>query len=346
MHILEVRADESRRSATSPRSARRRDSEEGQNKVIGRQLSLALVVILIGVACDALPGAPKAAAPRATPAPTTAMAIPQERRMVSDGLDRTYWIFVPEALDRSKPAALVLWLHGTGEKVPGEDWRSSGLGTLAQQRGFVVVFPQAAGYSRQWNAGLCCGDASTTGIDDVAFVARIIDAVATEVPIDADRVYVGGFSMGGTMANRLACDLADRFAAIATVPGTFYASSCRPSRPVSVIALHGTADTSMPYEGGNGLPTSPNPEMVQPSVESVLGDWRERFACATPTVERAPPVTKTTARCRGGADVVLYRADGGDHRQPLSSVTSGSRATTEVPLVLDFFFAHRRSGAP
>ncbi len=313
--------------------------------IIGRQLSLALAVILIGVACAPQPSAdPSATAGRAAPAAATA-AVSEMRRIVSDGRDREYWIFVPEALDRSKPVALVLWLHGSGALVPGEDWRSSGLGELARQRGFVVVFPQAYGSTRQWNAGVCCGDASAAGVDDVAFVARIIDAVAKEYPIDADRVYAGGFSMGGTMSNRLACDLADRFAAIATVPGTFYATGCRPSRPVSVIALHGTGDLAMPYDGGKG-PHSPNPEMVQPSVESVIGDWRERFACAAPTVEQTPPVTKTSATCRGGADVVLYKAEGGDHRQPVGSVTGGSRATTDVPLVLDFFFAHRRSGTP
>lgn len=317
--------------------------------IVGRWLSPALVVILIGAACGAPPGTPAAAAPAAAPSDTVASSatapVPVMRRIVSDGREREYWIFVPDGLDSSTPAALVLWLHGSGAIVPGEDWRSSGLGPLAQQRGFVVVFPQAYGYARQWNAGVCCGDASTEGVDDVAFIARIIDEVASEYPIDADRVYAGGFSMGATMSNRLACDLADRFAAIATVPGTFYATSCRPSRPVSVIALHGTADTKMPYDGGKG-PTSPNPNQVQPSVESVIGDWRERFACGTPTVERTPPVTKTSATCRGGADVVLYRADGGDHYSPVGSVSGGSRATTDVPLVLDFFFAHRRSAAP
>jgi polyhydroxybutyrate depolymerase len=264
---------------------------------------------------------------------------------VSDGRDRTYWIFAPATLDRSKPAALVLWLHGTGEIVPGIDWPSSGLGALAQDRRFIVVFPQAYGYARQWNAGVCCGDASAEGVDDVAFVARIIDAVATEYPIDADRVYVGGFSMGGTMANRLACDLADRLAAVATVPGTFYATSCRPSRPVSIIALHGTGDTKMPYDGGKG-PTSPNPDQVQPAVDSVIAGWRERFACATPTIERTASVTKSSAACSAGADVVLYKTEGGDHYSPVGSVTGGNRATTDLPLVLDFFFAHRRTAAP
>jgi polyhydroxybutyrate depolymerase len=306
---------------------------------------LAGCALVVGACGDAAP----AAQSRTTSVPvaptTTAAPALEVRRLVSDGHDRTYWVFAPATLDHANPAPLVLWLHGTGETVPGEDWRSSGLGALAQQRGFIVVFPQAYGYARQWNAGVCCGDANTEGIDDVAFIARVIDAVASEYPIDADRVYVGGFSMGGTMVNRLACDLADRFAAIATVPGTFYAATCRPARPVSIIALHGTADTKMPYDGGKG-PTSPNPDQVQPSVERVIGGWRERFGCATPTVERTPPVTKTSATCRGGADVVLYKIDGGDHYQPLGSVTGGSRAMTDVPLVLDFFFAHRRTAAP
>jgi polyhydroxybutyrate depolymerase len=263
--------------------------------------------------------------------------------MVSDGHDRTYLVVVPVKLDRSKPAPLVIWLHGSGDTNSATLTRS-GIGGHAEERGFVAVLPQAYGSSSQWNAGLCCGEASTDGIDDVAFVARIIDAVAREHAIDADKVYVGGPSMGGTMSNRLACDLADRFAAIAAVPGTFYATTCRPARPVSVIAIHGTADTNMPYEGGKG-PTSPNPEMVQPSVETVDARWRELFACAAPTVERTPPLTKTSATCRGGAEVVLYKVDGGLHVPALGSVTGGTMATKDLPLVLDFFFAHRRSAA-
>ena len=264
--------------------------------------------------------------------------------MVSDGRDRTYIVVVPPKLDRSKPAPLVIWLHGSGDTNFATLARS-GIRDHATQRGFVAVLPQAYGSTAQWNAGLCCGEASSEGIDDVGFVARIIDAVAKELPIDADRVYVGGPSMGGTMANRLGCDLADRFAAIATVPGTFYATTCRPSRPISVIALHGTNDTNMPYEGGKG-PTSPNPEMVQPSVESVNARWRDTLGCAVPTVERTPPVTKTSATCRGGGEVVLYKVDGGVHVPPLGSVTGATMATKDLPLVLDFFFAHRRSAAP
>jgi poly(3-hydroxybutyrate) depolymerase len=85
--------------------------------------------------------------------------------------------------------------------------------------------------------------------------------------------------------------------------------------------------------------------MVQPSVETVDARWRELFACAAPTVERTPPLTKTSATCRGGAEVVLYKVDGGLHVPALGSVTGGTMATKDLPLVLDFFFAHRRSAA-
>lgn len=264
--------------------------------------------------------------------------------MLSDGRDRTYLVAVPAKLDRSKLAPLVIWLHASGGTI-AEELGRSGIGLHAEQRGFVAVLPQAYGSTYQWNAGLCCGAASKEGVDDVAFIARVIDAMTKEYPIDADRVYAGGLSMGGTMANRLACELADRIAAIAAVPGTFYATACRPSRPVSVIAVHGTADTNMPYEGGKG-PTSPDREMVQPSVESVNVRWRELFGCAAPTVERTPPVTKTSAGCRGATDVVLYQVEGGRHVPPLGSATGETMATKDLPLVLDFFFAHRRSAAP
>ena len=79
--------------------------------------------------------------------------------------------------------------------------------------------------------------------------ALIDDLVASQC-VDPKRVFATGFSMGGGMTNVLACRLADRFAAVAPVAGNHgetWGGTCAPSRPVPIMAFHGTQDSFLPY---------------------------------------------------------------------------------------------------
>jgi polyhydroxybutyrate depolymerase len=64
-------------------------------------------------------------------------------------------------------------------------------------------------------------------------------------------------SNGGFLSYRLACEAADSFAAIAPVAGVLGIPEmdCTPSRPVTVMHFHGTADGLVPYNGGFGSPS-------------------------------------------------------------------------------------------
>jgi polyhydroxybutyrate depolymerase len=128
---------------------------------------------------------------------------------------------------------------------------------LAESNGFLVVHPdgvqQVAGAAgRVWNGGGCCGVAAREGIDDVAFVAALIDRLADEHEVDPGRVFAFGHSNGGIMSYRLACELADRIVGIGVVAGTLMVDGCQPAAPVSVIHVHGTADENVPLAGGIG----------------------------------------------------------------------------------------------
>jgi len=128
----------------------------------------------------------------------------------------------------------------------------------SDQEGFVLVMPN--GYQSSWNAGTCCGGASTSKLDDVALFRAIFKEVSAHVNIDLGRVYATGLSNGGYMSYRLACDAADLFTAIAPGAGavgindigggtnpTSDFTTCAPSRPVSVLDLHGTSDPLIAY---------------------------------------------------------------------------------------------------
>lgn len=124
----------------------------------------------------------------------------------------------------------------------------TGLNNEARARRFVIAYPD--GFGKSWNAGgVCCGEANSQRVDDVAFIRAPMDRLNKMYPIDSARVFVTGFSNGAMMAYRLACELSDRVAAIVSVSGTLRIEDCHPARPVSIWEMHGTADSIVPYEG-------------------------------------------------------------------------------------------------
>ncbi len=178
----------------------------------------------------------------------------------SDGRTRTYHLYVPTTVvaGTSGPKVpLLVALHG------GVGWgtqfeKNSGFDGLAQANGFIVVYPDGIGIGAQgsairtWNGGGCCGPAQKADVDDVGFIHQLIDRIEAEYPIDTHRVFAAGHSNGGILSYRLACELSDQIAAIGVQSSTLEYTPCRPSRPVSVLHIHGTADQNIPINGGNG----------------------------------------------------------------------------------------------
>jgi polyhydroxybutyrate depolymerase len=137
------------------------------------------------------------------------------------------------------------------------------------------------------------------------------------------------------MANRLACDLSDRIAAIGSVSGTYlYAENCSPGRPVPIVAFHGTADQDVPYNGiGNGAPSAYF--NIGTPIPQWAAAWAERDECgAEPAAifQQGPVTGRGWQNCRGGADVILYTIDGGGHEWPSAVDATG--------MIWNFFVAH------
>jgi polyhydroxybutyrate depolymerase len=170
------------------------------------------------------------------------------------GLTRTYRLYVPQGLARGAPAVLVM--HGSGQN--GAQMRIEtgyGFERLADERGFVVVYPNAdEGY---WNACNIVGGGGADGrdVDDVGFLIALADKLVDETGVDPDRVFATGISRGGFMAFRLALEAPTRFRAIAAVaanvptPRNF---KCKPAGDgtSSVMIMNGTEDPLVPYDGG------------------------------------------------------------------------------------------------
>jgi polyhydroxybutyrate depolymerase len=256
---------------------------------------------------------------------------PVERTVTVDGVTRAYRVHVPAGL--AGPAPLVVVLHGGGGNgVQAE--QQTGFTATADREGFVVVYPDGSGRARllTWNAGTCCAYARDQRVDDVGFIRAMLDAVAVEFPVDPARVYVTGFSNGAMMAYRLGCELTDRIAAIAPISGALNAQACTPSRPLSVLHIHGTADQHVPIAGGLPRRDVPGTSPWQnTSLAYAIGFWARHDACPAAEAETSQgSVTTTTyGPCADGTEVVQVIIDGGGHAWP--GGTKGRDAADDPP---------------
>ena len=238
--------------------------------------------------------------------------------------ERCYRIHIPANISK-KNVPVILVLHGGGTNAESME-KVTGLNRLADRKGFVVVYPQGTGVTKRlltWNAGNCCAYAKRKNIDDVGAIRALLKDLKRIVEYDTNRVYATGISNGGMMVYRLGCELSDKIAAIAPIAGNMGVSSCSPSRPVPVVAFHGTQDQNVLFEGGVG-PNSVTKTKFN-SVESTLGKWRSIDGCgATPDSEKLPDkdgahttvVKKTWKNCKNNSEVVLYKIEGGGHTWP------------------------------
>src|SRR6266542_5157522 len=124
----------------------------------------------------------------------------EARSLSSGGRGRSYRLYRPPGLSQAPTAPLVLVLHGgfgSGAQVE----QAAGWDPVADRHGFVVAYPDGIG--RSWNAGSCCGPARQQRVDDVAFLAALIDHLGTAENVDPGRVFVTGVSNGAMMAYRL-----------------------------------------------------------------------------------------------------------------------------------------------
>jgi polyhydroxybutyrate depolymerase len=230
-----------------------------------------------------------------------------EQSIVIDGTTRTFHLYRPPHM--AAPAALVVMLHGGfGSGTQAE--QSYGWDAEADTGHFLVVYPD--GLNRAWNSGGgCCGTPATDNVDDVTFISIMIGTLKREVPIDSHRIFATGISNGGIMAYTLACRT-KLFAAIGPDSAT-QLGPCASPDPLSVLHIHGTADTRIPYDGGRGQGIA---HIDGPAVPALNAAWRKIDDCEAPAVVTKGPVTTSTARCPSGRTVQLITIAGAGHQWP------------------------------
>lgn len=243
----------------------------------------------------------------------------------SGGRERSYIVHVPPGEPGERGRPVVIAFHGGGSNAEIMI-RFSGLNAKSDAAGFIAVYPNGTGrlpLLLTFNGGNCCGFAFENNVDDVAFVNALIDDLAGRCKVDLTRVYATGMSNGGIMCYLLASKLAHRIAAIAPVAGTMGTGSCEPTRPVPVMHFHGTADQFLCYEGGSGRRSLTKTDFV--SVDRTIRAWVKADGCEPAPREELLPDTAddgmrvrryTYSGGRQGAEVILFRIEGGGHSWP------------------------------
>jgi polyhydroxybutyrate depolymerase len=257
-----------------------------------------------------LPSIPALLVAASWPPVVPAQAETGVQTIVSGGVERSYLLYVPESY-RGDPVPLVLNFHGSGG-VPDNQRVTSAFDALAEREGFAVAFPAGAFTNsltaRSWNANL------EPGVDDVRFARDVIADAAAKISIDESRIYATGFSGGGRMSSRLACELADTLAAAAPVAGLQYPTGCTPARAVPLMSFHGKADQVNHYELGDDA--RPYWRM---GVETAVAMWREAIGCTgDPGIAAVAPGVELRrwSACRSGAEIRFYVIEDGGHVWP------------------------------
>ena len=247
-----------------------------------------------------------------TATPASAEPLDPPGVLTIGGLQRTYVLHLPPG----PPNGLVLNLHGAG-MTGNQQADLTGYNSVADRYGFVVAYPD--GFDTTWADGRGASLPDRQGVDDVGFLSTLIDQLSRAYAVPPGRVFVTGMSAGGFMANRLACERADLVTAIAPGSGTLGAGfPCAPSRPVSVMAVHGTADPVVPFDGGVMNGRGGTSDIL--SAPALAERWRELDGCPGPLV--ADPAGSgevqqlTAAGCAGNTAVTLVQINGGGHTWP------------------------------
>jgi polyhydroxybutyrate depolymerase len=277
------------------------------------------------------------------------------------GLRRSFRVHVPSGYTDSQTFPLIVVIHGAFSTAK-EMEKHRGFSELADREGFLVVYPEGfglLGFLQHWNSGHCCGKALESNLDDVGFIARVIDDVCARFKVDRSRIYMAGNSNGGMLTYRFAAEISDVPAAIAVVAGAIGGKPSgeqaewripHPGRSVPLIVFHGLSDRAVPYAGGRSLRKRHDRTFV--AVGESVAFWVQNNDCV-PTPRRQSlyggrVMLESWSGCIADGEVMLYSIERWDHVWPGKYFTrrlddqDSFRGFDAAELIWEFFKRHRR----
>lgn len=286
-----------------------------------RKLTALLSACLLMTGLVAAQESTPEATPEITPESTSAVQPIAEAglytvQMRHDGQVRVISLYVSEgALSAGDARPLIIGLHGA--YGTGVDFaRYSTLVALADREGLLLAFPD--GLNTIWDDGRPNGP--NPSVDDVGFIARMLANVARVAPLDAERVYALGYSMGGSMAVRLGCTLPGQIAGVVSVASTmpeYLRAACDNAPALPVMFIQGTDDRVLPFVGVRG---------TYLSFEASRDYWGAHNGCLVVGPQEALDdadrfdgtriIRQELNGCTDGAGVAMVGVFGGGHAVP------------------------------
>jgi polyhydroxybutyrate depolymerase len=299
-----------------------------------RRIARDALVVLAALACRSTEPAPRAVEP--TPEAQARALVDQARREVESAPSATAVadsarLHLPDNADSKLP--LLVFLHGLGGSG-GELVSNLRLDEMASALGFAFIAPDGVidhSGRRFWNATDSCCNFDGLSVDHVRLLRQWITTAAANPHVDPERVYIVGFSNGGFMAYRAACEIGSLLRGVVSIAGAGLPASapCRPERKLDVVEIHGDKDPIVKFDGGHLFADSRRPK--HPSAEASVAYWAKTDGCTgdpvltrdldlDPRIVGAETAVSSYAGC-GERRVELWRIQGGDHSAGLSRLS-------------------------
>jgi len=237
-------------------------------------------------------------------------ALAQVQSLVHKEEKRRYLVYAPPSYagQPQKAFPVVFNFHGSGMTM-AEQMLYTQMNRAADRHQFVVVYP--LGIKQDWNVGF--GMSYLEGSDDIGFTEALLARLKQDYRVDGQRVYAAGLSRGGFFALRIAAELPQLFAAVASVGGPMpepvVLHHANPGR-IGVLLIHGTADQVVAYAG---KPTG------YLSAEASYDYWLKRNGIGTAGASRRV----IDADTGDGAKVSWVEHGNGKQRVALATVEEG-----------------------
>ena len=239
----------------------------------------------------------------------TTFSYGQTQGIKIDGEMRQFTMYIPTTINKEKPVALVLNFHGSGMTALEQMFYTE-MNTTADNHNFIVVYPQ--GKNKDWNVGF--GMDYDKGPKDIEFIRQLVEKIKKHYSIDTNAIFATGLSRGGFFTHRLAVEMPEVFAAIASVgaPMPNKVKERHTSKEkIAVLLAHGDADEHVKYTGK---------ETKYSSVEETITYWRHHNKSTKEVIKNINPIedeTSVSITTYGrDKDIVLIKIENGGHTWP------------------------------
>ncbi|OQP60711.1 hypothetical protein A3860_32450 [Niastella vici] len=275
-----------------------------------------------------------------------------------DHLNRSFIVYLPKSYSTAQKTPVIFLFHGGGANAGSmlNISDKNDFTAISERENIILVALQ--GIDKSWNDGRQT-KANKQNIDDIKFVAKVLQYMELNYAVDTTRIYATGISNGGFMVSRIGCEMGNRFAAIAAVAATMGSdtpyATCSPTFTLPVMYIHGTEDPLVHFNGGA---KTIGAEGAYVSHQKVLEKWIIINKCnPRPEVTSLPDIAidgtsiskEVYAAGKSGAEVIGYTVNNGGHTWPggkqyLPKIMIGrlSRDMNACEVIWDFFKLHHR----